>query len=33
LSHVDRDSFRPRVDGFAKEALGDHSALLARILG
>jgi transcriptional regulator GlxA family with amidase domain len=32
-AHVDRDSFRPRVEGFAKDALGDHPALLAKILG
>ncbi|MGH3659486.1 MAG: DJ-1/PfpI family protein, partial [Micromonosporaceae bacterium] len=31
-SHVDRDSFRPRVEGFAKEALADHPTMLARLL-
>jgi transcriptional regulator GlxA family with amidase domain len=30
---VDRDSFRPRVEGFAKEALGEHPTLLAKLLG
>jgi len=30
---VDRDSFRPRVEGFAKEALGEHPAILAKLLG
>ena len=32
-STVDRDMLRPRVEGFAKEALGDHPDLLARLLG
>jgi transcriptional regulator GlxA family with amidase domain len=30
---VDRDSFRPRVEGFAHQALDDHPDLLARLLG
>ncbi|MGW1341393.1 DJ-1/PfpI family protein [Kribbella sp. NPDC002412] len=29
---VDRDSFRPRVEGFAREALADHPTMLARLL-
>jgi len=32
-AHVDRDSFGPRVEGFAHQALNDHPQLLARILG
>jgi transcriptional regulator GlxA family with amidase domain len=32
-STVDRDMLRPRVEGFAKEALGDNPGLLARLLG
>ena len=32
-THVDRDSFRPRVEGFAHQALDDHPDLLARLLG
>ena len=32
-ARVDRDSFRPRVEGFAKEALGEHPAILATLLG
>jgi transcriptional regulator GlxA family with amidase domain len=32
-THVDRDSFKPRVEGFAKQALSEHPALLAKILG
>jgi len=31
-TRVDRDSFRPRVEGFAKEALGEHPAILAKLL-
>ena len=31
--HVDRDSFKPRVEGFAHQALDDHPELLARLLG
>jgi transcriptional regulator GlxA family with amidase domain len=31
-THVDRDSFRPRVEGFAHQALDDHPELLARLL-
>jgi hypothetical protein len=31
--HVDRDSFGPRVEGFAHHALDDHPDLLARLLG
>ena len=31
--HVDRDSFGPRVEGFAHQALDDHPDLLARLLG
>ena len=31
--HVDRDSFRPRVEGFAHQALDDHPEVLARLLG
>ena len=30
---VDRDSFAPRVEGFAHQALDDHPELLARLLG
>jgi hypothetical protein len=30
---VDRDSFGPRVEGFAHQALDDHPELLARLLG
>ena len=32
-STVDRDMLRPRVEGFAKEALGDNPSMLARLLG
>jgi transcriptional regulator GlxA family with amidase domain len=32
-STVDRDMLRPRVEGFANEALGDNPDLLARLLG
>ena len=32
-AHVDRDLLRPRVEGFAKEALGEHPTLLAKLLG
>ena len=31
--HVDRDSFGPRVEGFAHQALDEHPELLARLLG
>jgi hypothetical protein len=32
-STVDRDMLRPRVEGFAKEALGGNPSMLARLLG
>ncbi|HEU4945925.1 MAG TPA: DJ-1/PfpI family protein [Kribbella sp.] len=32
-SRVDRDSFAPRVEGFAREALAEHATMLARLLG
>lgn len=32
-STVDRDMLRPRVEGFAKDALGDNPSMLARLLG
>lgn len=32
-SRVDRDSFAGRVEGFAHEALAEHSKMLARLLG
>jgi transcriptional regulator GlxA family with amidase domain len=32
-AHVDRDSFAPRVEGFAHQALDDHPELLTRLLG
>jgi transcriptional regulator GlxA family with amidase domain len=32
-SRVDRDSFAPRVEGFAHQALDQHPELLARLLG
>ena len=30
---VDRDSFAGRVEGFAHQALDEHPAMLARVLG
>jgi hypothetical protein len=32
-STVDRDSFAGRVEGFARQALDEHPAMLARVLG
>jgi hypothetical protein len=32
-STVDRDSFAGRVEGFAHQALDEHPAMLARVLG
>jgi transcriptional regulator GlxA family with amidase domain len=32
-TRVDRDSFGPRVEGFAHQALDDHPELLAQLLG